>query len=83
MPDGTDAGPTVIVGQATVRTIARSPTQPFTSVARTVTGNDPVWSGVPERMPVPGSRDMAFGRVPITDQVIVPTPPVCVNVTGA
>ena len=71
--------PTVIVGHWIVRVTARSPKQELASVARMVIGKDPVCSGVPERTPVPGSSDMPLGRAPVTDQVIAPTPPVCVK----
>ncbi len=59
---------------------ARSPKHPFASVALTVIGNAPVWSGVPERRPVAASSDIPVGRTPAkTDQVMVPTPPACVK----
>ena len=81
---GIEAGPTAIGGQSIVRVRARSPKQPFASVARTVTGKLPVWSGVPERRPAPGSSVMPVGRTPAARvQPIAPTPPACVNVTPA
>jgi len=53
--------------------------QPFWSVAVTVIGNKPACVVVPDSTPDEVSIVMPVGSVPVTDQVIVPTPPVCVN----
>src|SRR6185369_11810398 len=43
-------------------------------------GKLPVCVGVPESTPVPVFSVSPVGSVPVTDQVIVPMPLVCVNV---
>src|SRR4051794_32119852 len=44
-----------------------------------VTGNEPIWLVVPERMPVEELSVMPLGSAPVTDHTMVPTPPACVN----
>ncbi len=56
------------------------PMQPLASVAVTVMGKLPVWVGVPDRTPVDGLSVTPVGSVPVTDQVMVPMPPVWVKV---
>ena len=52
---------------------------PFESVAVTVIGNLPVWVGVPLR--TPAKKVMPVGNAPLSENAVVPTPPVSVNVT--
>jgi len=76
------AGLTVITGQSTTSVSARVPVHPLASVAVTVKLNVPVTVGVPERTPAV-VRVIPAGSAPaVTAYVTVPTPPVCVNVTG-
>ena len=54
--------------------------QLLASVAVMVMGKLPVCVGVPERTPVLVLSVTPVGSVPVTDQVMVPMPLVCVNV---
>ena len=63
-----------------VNTYGRAPVQALASVAVMVMGKLPVWVGVPERTPVDGFSVMPMGSAPVTDQVMVPMPPVRVMV---
>lgn len=54
------------------------PVQPLASVAVTVTGKLPVCVGVPES--VAPENVNPVGSVPVKENVVVPIPPVCVNV---
>jgi hypothetical protein len=56
------------------------PAQALLSVAVTVIGNEPDWVGVPESTPVAEFRVMPVGSAPVFDHVMVPMPPLCVNV---
>jgi hypothetical protein len=49
--------------------------QPFASVAVTVIGKEPVFVGVPDNRP-PGERVKPAGNVPVSLNVMAPTPPV-------
>ena len=40
----------------------------------------PVWVGVPDK--TPEEKLIPVGRAPLSENVTVPTPPVCVKVTG-
>ena len=40
----------------------------------------PVWEGLPDK--VPEEKLMPVGSEPLSENVVVPTPPVCVKVTG-
>src|SRR2546426_12781573 len=64
----------------TVRTFV--PKQPPASVALIVTLKLPLAVGVPVTSPVLGLMSTPVGR-PVCDHVIVPLPPVCVNVAVA
>src|SRR5262245_46604617 len=80
VPAGIVAGSTVIVWQLMTSVTARVPKQPFASVARTVIGKLPVCVGVPESTPVAVLKLRPVGSVPVSDHVMVPTPPDCVKV---
>src|SRR5207302_8226243 len=56
------------------------PLQPFESVALTVIGKLPVCVGVPERTPFEASVRPAGNVPPASENVVVPTPPLCVKV---
>src|SRR3954451_19451155 len=60
--------------------VAPVPLQPFESVALTVIGKLPVCVGVPDRTPLLASV-RPVGNVPLaSEDVVVPMPPLCVNV---
>ena len=54
--------------------------QPLASVAVIVIGKLPVCVGVPDSTPVAVSSVSPVGSVPVSDQVMVPMPLVCVKV---
>jgi hypothetical protein len=56
------------------------PEHPFESVAETVMEKLPVCVGVPLR--TPATKVMPVGKVPVSANVMAPTPPVSVKVTG-
>ena len=56
------------------------PIHPLESVALTVSGNEPLCSGVPDNTPVAESV-MPLGNVLIVVKLVVPMPPVCVKVS--
>lgn len=56
------------------------PVQPLESVAVTVIGKLPACVGVPLR--TPAAKVMPVGKAPFSENVTVPTPPVCANVTA-
>jgi hypothetical protein len=64
----------------TVKVTLTLPVQPFESVAVTVNGKLPVWVGVP--LSTPATKLMPVGKAPLSDSVVVPTPPLSVNVTA-
>jgi hypothetical protein len=68
----------VVATALTVNVTVMLPTQAFESVAETVSGKFPACVGIPERRPAE-VRLMGVGRVPVSENVIVPTPPVCAN----
>ncbi len=68
------------LGQFTTSVKAFWPKQPLASVARKVTGNDPRVVGVPVICPPVESDKLAGNEPPLTVQVIMPMPPVCVSV---
>ena len=74
---GRVAGDRVTAGQAIESVYDLLPVQPLESVAVTVIGELPVCVGVPDS--VPEAKAMPEGSVPVSDQVIAPTPPVCVK----
>src|SRR5262245_20142619 len=74
------AGSTAMVWQPMTSVYVRLPAQPFASVAVTVMGKVRVCVGVPDSTPVEVLSVMAVGSVPVTDQVMVPMPLVCVKV---
>ncbi len=55
------------------------PVQPSASVATTTIGNPPDCVGVPARTPFESS-ERPFGSGLAVENVVVPTPPVCVKV---
>src|ERR1700741_433830 len=74
------AGFRVSVWQPMTSVYVRVPTHPFASVAVTAMLKLPVCVGVPDSVAVPASKLRPGGSVPVSDQVIVPVPPVCVYV---
>src|SRR5689334_17386668 len=71
---------TVMVWQEMVRLyVVPVPVQPFESVAVTTIGNVPTWVGVPASVPSV-CRTRPAGSVLAVENVVVPTPPVCVNI---
>src|SRR5438270_6222600 len=72
---------TVMVWQVIVSVyVGPVPLQPFESVALTVIGKLPVCVGVPERTPFDASVKPAGNVPPASENVVVPTPPLCVKV---
>ena len=82
MPPARAAGLTEIVGQTTVRVYPCVPVQPFASVAVTVKPKVPVTRGEPERRPAGESVTPVGSAPPVTANVVVPTPPICVSVAA-
>src|SRR5438552_15894708 len=73
------AGLTVIVGQLIVIVTLTEPAQPLESVAVTRSEERRVGVGVRERTPA-DEGIMTGGRATVLVKMIVPTPPVCVDV---
>ena len=59
--------------------VAPVPLQPLASAAVTVIGNVPTALVTPERTPLVVFIVMPAGSEPVTDHVMAPLPPVCVN----
>ena len=80
VPEVVDGFVTAIVWQLMTRWyVAPLPVQPFASVAVTTMSKPPACVGVPERRPLAASV-IPIGRALTVENVVVPTPPVCVNV---
>ena len=69
-----------VVAGVIVRVSLIIPEHPLESVAVTVIGKLPVCAGVPLR--TPATKVMPVGKVPVSEKVIAPTPPVCAKATG-
>src|SRR5258708_35926681 len=75
-------GPTAIVGQLITRVTDTTPVPSFASVAFTLIAKAPVCVGIPNRTPL-AARLIPDGSAPVSLNVIVPKPPVRVNVAPA